>query len=155
MSIIKSNWKLSIFFLSLIIFLITYFIDDFRWKQVIKHNEEVTITLTTKEEGNLYKVLIELNKPLKSKINTLKVEFTDMELIESDYTLQGLTFELEESKSSYKEKIFVIQDKNRLKYELKFQKDEFSRGYRPLVLITSSKKMFDKKSDTLITRYAN
>lgn len=155
MQFIKSNWKLSIFLFSILIFLTTYFIDDYRWNRIVKHNEGVIVKVTPSEEGDIYKVLIELNKPLKSKHNTLKIEFRDMEIIETDFKEQGLNFTEDEFYYSYKEQTFVILDKNRLTYEFIFQKDEFSRNYKPLVWITSSKKKFDKKTDTLITRYTN
>ena len=155
MQFIKSNWKLSIFLFTILIFLITYFIDDYRWNRIVKQNEEVIVNVTPFEEGDMYKVLIKLNKPLKSNHNTLKIEFRDMELVETDFKEQGLAFTEDGFKYSYKEQTFVILDKNRLTYEFIFHKDELSRDFKPLVWITSSKKMFDHKSDTLIARYTN
>ena len=55
MSVIKSKWKLSLLLFSVLIFLITYFIDDYRWKRIIKHNEEVIVKITPFEEGDMYK----------------------------------------------------------------------------------------------------
>ena len=78
-----------------------------------------------------------------------------MVLVEGNFEEQRLTFAEDGFNYSYKEQTFDILDKNRLTYELIFQKDELSRDFKPLVWITSSKRMFDPKSDTLIAKYTN